>query len=248
MNGNMNKKVKSVHWTFGSISRYCLCVLMLSSTYLCSLILVSCERRDPQVEYELLSQTIFSTPKEGEEATQNYINDFRKNKNARIAEVSEMRHQYQQISVFLSNRFNSYADFLDQTRELNKELTHSDYFGVQKMWTSLYGEKRDRLLGELLDSITESDFEDYFKKEVWKIIKSKFLEVESIDQMSISLPIIIKNGTAKKSTGEYRIHLRGKYKLNSWYEETDRMIIEGAIVVDDSGNLTFVRMGYQVFD
>ena len=149
---------------------------------LCVLLAVSCEQRDPQAEYELLRETVFTSPREGEDAAQEYIDYFNKNKKARIAEVSEMRSQYQKIDVFTSVTFNTYVDFLNQTRELNKELSRSDYLGVRKLWSSLYGDRHDRLLGELMDSILESDFDDFFKKEVWKISEREFLlGVESVD-------------------------------------------------------------------
>jgi hypothetical protein len=213
---------------------------------LCILLVASCEQRDPQTEYELLRETVFPSPREGENAAQEYIDYFHKNKKARIAEVSEMRRQYQQIGVFTSITFNSYVDFLNQTRELNKELSRSDYFGVRKLWSSLYGDRHDRLLGELMDSILETDFDDFFKKEVWKISEREFLlGVESIDQVSLSMPTLVNNGTAKKASGEYRVHLRGK-DLLGWVSRTALVSVEGTIGTDASGNLASIRTGYQI--
>ena len=213
---------------------------------LCVLLAVSCEQRDPQAEYELLRETVFTSPREGEDAAQEYIDYFNKNKKARIAEVSEMRSQYQKIDVFTSVTFNTYVDFLNQTRELSKELSRSDYLGVRKLWSSLYGDRHDRLLGELMDSILESDFDDFFKKEVWKISEREFLlGVESVDQVSLSMPTLVNNGTAKKASGEYRVHLRGK-DLLGWVSRTAIVQVEGTIGTDVSGNLASIRTGYQI--
>ena len=126
----------------------------------------SCEQRDPQAEYELLCETVYSSPSEGIEAAQEYLDYFHNNKKARKTEVSELKRQYQHIDIFLSNTFNSYVDFLNQTRELNKELSRSDYLGVRKMWLLNYRERHDRLLGELMDSITESNFDEFFQVRV----------------------------------------------------------------------------------
>lgn len=204
--------------------------------------LTSCEQRDPQAEYELLCETIYLSPREGIEAAQEYLDYFHNNKKARRAEVFELKRQYQQIDIFLSNTFNSYADFLNQTRKLNKELSHSDYLGIRKMWSSNYKERHDRLLGELIDSITESDFDDFFKREAWQISDREFLSsIESVDRISISVPTLVNDGTAKKAKGEYRVHL--KLGLKNMVAEIS---IEGTGGIDASGNLIFVRTGYQV--
>ena len=210
-------------------------------------LIVACEQRDPQAEYELLCETVFPTPDEGVEATQEYIDYFHKNKKARIPEVSEMRRQYQKMAIFLSNTYNSYVDFLNQTRELNKELSHSDYLGVRKMWSSLYEEKHNRLLEELMDSITESDFDDFFSREVWQISEREFLlGVEAVDKVSLSMPTLVNNGTAKKCSGEYRVHLRSN--LFEWITRSARVSIEGSIGIDAYGNLVPQRTGYQILE
>lgn len=221
--------------------------IIIGSVLLFVFMQTSCEQRDPQAEYELLCETVYSSPNEGIEAAQEYLDYFHNNKKARRTEVSEMKRQYQKIDVFLLNTFNSYVDFLNQTRELNKELSRSDYLGVRKMWSSNYREKHDRLLGELMDSITESDFDDFFKREVWQISEREFLlGVESVDQVSLSVPTLVNDGTAKKATGEYRVHLRGN--LFEFVTRSARVSIEGTRGVDASGNLISIRTGYQILE
>ena len=79
------------------------------------LLLCSCEQRDPQAEYELIRDTAYSSPREGEEVAQEYIDYFYKNSRAKITEVSEIRHQYRLIEGFLSNSFNSYPVIFSQS-------------------------------------------------------------------------------------------------------------------------------------
>ena len=206
---------------------------------------VSCEQRDPQAEYELMRETAYSSPREGEEVAQEYIDYFYKEKKARITEVSEIRDQYRKMDAFFANSFNSYADFLKQGKDLNNELSYSNYNGVRKVWKSLYDRERNRLLGPLMDSITESDFEEFFKAQVWQLSENNYniWEVESIDQVSLSTPTLVNDGTAKKCHGEYRVHLRGN--VLGVLTKDARVSIEGTIGPDDLGNLTPVRTGYE---
>ena len=209
------------------------------------LMTISCEQRDPQAEYELLCETIYSSPCDGETAAQEYIDHFYGNKRARITEVSEIRHQYRLMEGFFSNYFSSYADFISQSRDLNSELSHSNYAGVRKTWSSLYGKERERLLGPLMDSITESVFDDFFKTQVRKLSNERnpIFEVESIDRVNLSTPMLVSDGTAKKCRGEYRVHLRGSAigLITSAYD----ISIEGLIGPDELGNLNYERTGYQ---
>ena len=227
----MNQKTKTA-W----------CILLFS------LIAFSCEQRDPQAEYELLCETVYSSPSEGESAAQEYIDYFYKNKKAKITEVSEIRHQYRQIEGFMSNSFNSYAEFLNQSRDLNKELSHSNYTGVRKLWQTLYEKERNRFLGPLMESITESDFDEFFKTQVSSICEREFniWEIESIDRVSISTPTLIKDGTAKKTYGEYRVHLRGN--VFGVLTKTARISIEGTIGPNESGDIISERTGYQFLE
>ena len=224
------------------LSKVTWCLLIVA------LILFSCEQRDPQAEYELLCETVYSSPNEGESAAQEYIDYFYKNKKAKTTEVSEIRHQYRQIESFLANTFNSYMEFLNQSRDLNKELSHSNYTGVRKLWKTLYEKERNRLLGPLMDSITESDFDEFFKTQVSSLCEKEFniWDIESIDRVSISTPTLIKDGTAKKSNGEYRVHLRGN--VFGVLTKTARISIEGTIGPDESGNIITERIGYQFIE
>ena len=215
---------------------------------LCVLLAASCEQRDPQAEYELLRETIYSSPHDGEVAAQEYIDYFYNKKKARITEVSEIRNQYRQMDGFFSNSFGSYADFISKSRELNNELSYSNYEGVRKLWQSLYERERNRLLGPLMDSITETDFNTFFQSQVRLLCENEFnvWKVESIDQISLSTPTLINGGTAKKSYGEYRVHLRGA--LLGIATPTARVSIEGTIGPDESGTVIPNRTGYQFLE
>ena len=128
---------------------------------------------------------------------------------------------------------------------MNNELSYSNYEGVRTVWKSLYEKERTRLLGPLMDSITESNFEDFFKAQVYQLCEKKYniWEVESIDQLSLSTPTLVNDGTAKKCYGEYRVHLRGN--VFGLLTKDARVSIEGTIGPDESGYLTPFRTGYE---
>lgn len=214
---------------------------------LLALLVVSCEKRDPQAEFELLRETVYSSPQEGEETAQEYIDYFYKKKGARITEVSEIRDQYRKMVNVFSLSFSSYADFLSKSRELNYELSYSNYDGVRRMWLSHYETLKKRLLAPLMDNITASDFDSFFQEQVKHLCDNEFdrWTVESIDQMSLSTPTFVDGGMAKKSSGEYRVHLRSNYlRLPS----TARMSIEGTIGPDESGNVVPIRTRISFLD
>lgn len=219
--------------------------LFLSVAFLLSN--TSCEQRDPQAEYEQLRETVYSSPREGEEVAQEYIDYFYNKKGARVNEVSEIRNQYRQMDDFFSNSFSSYCDFINQSRNIIRELSCSTYEGVRKLWQTLYEKERNRLLDPLMESITESNFETFFKNQARSLCENEFnlWDIESIDQVSLSTPTLVNDGTAKKSYGEYRIHLRGKLFGTP---ETARISIEGTIGVDESCNINAVRTAYQFLE
>jgi len=221
--------------------RFFICLILLV------IVATSCEQRDPQAEFELLRETVYSSPQEGEETAQEYIDYFYKKKGARITEASEIRDQYRKMVNFFSISFSSFADFLTKSRELNYELSYSSYDGVRRMWLSHYETVKKRLLAPLMDSITASDFDSFFQEQVKLLCDNEFdrWTIESIDQVSLSTPILIDGGNAKKTLGEYRIHLRSNtLRLPS----TARISIEGTIGPDESGNVVPNRTRFTFLD
>lgn len=208
----------------------------------------SCEQRDPQAEYEALRETMYSSPREGEAAAQEYIDYFYEKKGARITEVSEIRNQYRQMDEFFSKSYSNYAAYINQSREINRELSRSIYEGVRKKWLALYEQERSRLLGPLMDQITESDFESFFKTQVKNLCENEFniWEIESIDQVYLSTPTLINDGTAKKAQGEYRAHLRGD--VIGLITRDARISIEGVIGPNENGYIDYVRTSYQFLE
>lgn len=222
--------------------------LAVCLVFLLVLIATSCEQRDPQAEYERLRETVFSSPQEGIDVAQEYIDHFYNKAKARINEVSEIRHQYRIMDDFIDHSFNSYADFLDQSREINAELSSSKYEGVRKTWLSLYERERSQVLGPLMDSITETVFDNYFKTQVRQISENEFniWSIESIDQISLTTPTLSDDGTTKTASGEYRIHLKGN--LTGLIKKDARIRINGSIGPDESGNLQKNRTGYEFLE
>lgn len=231
-----------------------LCYMQVSGSRLAAclmlflLIVTSCEQRNPQAEYEQLRETVFSTPQEGIDAAQEYIDYFHNKSGARITEVSEIRHQYRVMDDFVEHSFNSYADFLDQSREINAELSSSNYEGVRKSWQSIYERERNQVLGPIMDSITESTFDEFFKTQVRQLCEDEFnvWDIEEIDKISLTTPTLSDDGTIKSASGEYRIHLRGK--VLGLITKEARVSIEGTIGPDESGNIQMNRTGYQFLE
>jgi len=211
------------------------------------LLLTSCEQRDPIAEYEILRETVYNKPREGEAAAQKYIDHFYKEKKAKIAEVSEIRSQYRRMDGFLSETFISYADFLEKGKVLNDELAYTRNTGVSKLWKSLYEKERKRILAPLMDSITRAEFDEFFLEQVRILCENEFntWSIESIDQVSLSSPIEIEDGEAKKSSGEYRIHLRGNILGSS---NSARIAIDGTIGFDQTGHIQKQRTYYSFLD
>lgn len=212
------------------------------------LIASSCDQRDPQAEYELLRQTVYSNPQEGIDAAQEYIDHFYNKSGARITEVSSIRDEYRRMADFVEHSFNSYADFLDQSREINAELSSSNYEGVRKTWQSLYERERNQVLGPIMDSITESSFDEFFKTQVRLLCEDEFnvWDIEEIDKISLTSPTLSDDGTVKKASGEYRIHLRGN--VLGLITRDARVSIEGTIGPDESGYIQMNRTGYHFLE
>ena len=208
----------------------------------------SCEQRDAQLEYEQLRDTRYSSPREGEGAAQEYIDYFHNKDAPRINDVYEIRSQYRKMDDFFSKSFENYATFISESRELNAELSRSIYEGVRKMWLTLYEQERSRLLGPLMDQITESDFESFFKTQVKNLCENEFniWEIESIDQVYLSTPTLINDGTAKKAQGEYRAHLRGG--VIGLITRDARISIEGVIGPNENGYINYIRTSYQFLE
>ena len=123
-------------------------------------------------------------------------------------------------------------------------MSNSIYSGVRKTWTALYEKELNHLLGPLMDSITETDFDAFFRTQVRALSENEFniWEIESIDQVSLSTPTLVNNGMAKESTGEYRIHLSGKLGL---LKPTAVITISGTIGPDATGQKNYVRTSYE---
>ena len=114
---DMIEKKKTLHSYFLTVEECkAICILLLV------MLLLSCEQRDPQAEYELLRETVFSSPQEGEAAAQKYIDDFYGKDRARITEASEIRHQYRLMDGLFSDSFSSFVDFMKKSHDLNKVI------------------------------------------------------------------------------------------------------------------------------
>ena len=234
----MNKRVEML---FRYLKRIESRIIMCAVPFI--FMVTSCEQRDPQAEYELLCEAVYSSPQDGVDKAQEYIDYFYDTKGAKIAEVSEIRDSYRKIDAFFVNSFSSYADFLRNSQQINNELSYSKFNGVRELWMSLYESEKKRLLTSLLDNINGSDFDEYFQTQVGQLCNNEFnlWTVESIDQISLSTPMITEGGTLKQSKGEYRVNLRG----NMFGTPGTAIIsIEGTMGPDENGEITFNRTSY----
>ena len=205
----------------------------------------ACDRRDPQAEYEQLRDAVYSIPRAGVDKAQEYIDHFHSKKGNRVTEVSEIRDQFRLMENFFSHSFRTYQEFMSQSEGLNGELSYSNYEGVRNTWKSLYGQERNRLLAPLMESINDLTFDSFFKTQVKNLCDDKFAtwNFESIDQLSLSTPIVVRDGTVKESSGVYRVHLRGG--IIGIRTSTAMVSISGRIGVDPRGELVCERTGYE---
>ena len=210
--------------------------------------LVACDQRDPQAEFEALSVAVYTHPKTGFEAAQEYIDHFYAKKESRVAEVTEIRNHYRSMDEFFSNSFRSYADFMTRSRRLNEELSQSSFPGVRNTWKNLYAQERDRLLAPLMGGITDQTFDSFFKAQIRYLCEQQYntWNYESIDQVSLSTPAVVRDGTAKESSGTYRVHLRGS--ILGLRTSTATVSIKGLIGIDERGNVFTERTGYDFLD
>ena len=208
----------------------------------------ACEQRDPQAEFESLRIAVFPTPKAGLDVAQEYIDHFHSRKGNRVVEVTEIRDKYRSMDDFFSQSFRSYPEFMKVATVLDKEMSLSVYEGVKNTWKNLYGQERDRLLAPLMDNITEDTFDSFFKTQVRYLCEGEYKtwSIESIDQVSLNTPTVIRDGTVKEASGVYRVHLRGS--ILGIRTSTATISVNGRIGVDQSGNKTAELTGHDFQD
>lgn len=221
---------------------------LFSASLLAVILASACDQRDPQAEYEQLRDAVYSSPKTGMDVAQEYIDHFHSKKGNRVAEVSEIRDEYHLMDNFFSNTFRSYPEFMSQAKGLNDRLSLSNYEGVRNTWKNLYGQERNRLLAPLMDGITDLTFDAFFKTQVRNLCDGKFAtwNFESVDQVSLTTPVVVRDGTVKESSGVYRVHLRGG--IIGLRTSTAMVSISGRIGVDSRGELVYERTGYEFTD
>jgi len=212
-----------------------------------AVVLTSCDmqKRDPQAEFLALRDAVFSTPQEGRDKVQEYIDYFYEKDGARIDEARELRRGYRKMCDFFSQSFDSYEVFLKESRQINEDLSNSNFEGVRKLWQTLYEKERNRLLGPMMDQITNDSFDLYFKNQVKRLCDEELRswEVTSIDQMSLTTPELDEKGDKKKARGVYRVHLKGG--IIGVFDGTAQVAIEGEIGVNVLGELYQNRIGYE---
>jgi hypothetical protein len=208
----------------------------------------ACDRRDPQAEFESLRIAVFPTPKAGLDVAQEYIDHFHSRKGNRVTEVSEIRDQYRSMEGFFSKTFRSYPEFMREAETLDRSLSSCNYEGVRNTWKNLYSRERERLLAPLMNGITEDTFDSFFRTQVRSLCENQFLtwSLESIDQVDLKTLTVVRDGTAKESSGVYRVHLRGS--ILGFRTSTATVSISGLIGVNPAGDIVSERTGYDFMD
>ena len=193
---------------------------------------------------------MYSKPQDGIDAAQGYIDYFYNKKDAHISEVTEIRKQYRQMREFFAKPLSSFAEFKSAGDDLNRELLYSSYEGVRKSWANLYGKEQERLLGPIMDNITEDLFDSFFKAQVMQLCEQEFLtwSVESVDRTNLSVPLLVSNGMAKQCDGEYLAHLRQTLLGVSFRTGVAKVSISGTIGPDNTGTPQFTRTRYNFLE
>lgn len=120
-----------------------------------TLFVAACNNREPETEYKELSTTVFTSPQDGIDAAQEYLDYFEGEKGCRKTAVSDILKAYTQMYEVLGNQPFDFSDFIAATK-LNQEMSKSRYEGVRETWKNLYEEARD-------NRDPEADFETLCK-------------------------------------------------------------------------------------
>ena len=102
-----------------------------------TLFVAACNNRDPETEYEELATTVYTSPQEGIDAAQEYLDYFEGEKGCRKTAVSDILKAYTQMYEVLESQPQDFSDFIAATK-LNEELSKSRYKGVKETWNNLY--------------------------------------------------------------------------------------------------------------
>lgn len=120
-----------------------------------TLFVAACNNRDPETEYEELATTVYTSPQEGMDAAQEYLDYFEGEKGCRKTAVSDILKAYTLMYEVLGNQPLDFSDFI-AARKLNQEMSKSRYKGVKETWNNLYKVARD-------NRDPESDYETMCK-------------------------------------------------------------------------------------
>ena len=102
-----------------------------------TLFVAACNNRDPETEYEKLSTMVYTSPQDGIDAAQKYLDYFKDEKGCRKTAVSDILKAYTQMYEVLGNQPQDFSDFIEATK-LNQEMSKSRYEGVRETWKNLY--------------------------------------------------------------------------------------------------------------
>ena len=107
-----------------------------------TLFVAACNNRDPETEYEELATTVYTSPQEGMDAAQEYLDYFEGEKGCRKTAVSDILKAYTLMYEVFGNQPLDFSDFI-AARKLNQEMSKSRYKGVKETWNNLYKVARD---------------------------------------------------------------------------------------------------------
>ena len=207
---------------------------------------LSCERRDPEAEFQVLSSTGFE-PQEGMEKTREYLAHFRRNKKAHIQEVTALYREYVKIVDFDRKSYPDYARLVSEGKELNGELSKSPFQGIKDIWPDFYSEKQQQGKEYFLNLLTESDFSPKLAEAATELCRDKYKILwKSVEttEMQICHPILTPDGSAIQCAGEYSVvldPLLGKDKIA-------RVMASGRYSFDAQGNLRYTPIDSRIIE
>ena len=208
---------------------------------------LSCDSRDPEVEFQDLSATAFE-PREGIEKANEYLNHFRKNPNARIQEVKNICYQYEKMADFDGKSYPDFASLIAEGQELDREFSMSESYGIRNEWSALYKDKRKRTRQFFLDSIDEAQFSTKLNRAARDICSDSYLtwKVERVEETLIGPAELEEDGSAKVCPAEYMVFLRGSIVGIQTYNA--KVSTKGRFSFDSNGRLHFTIVDAAIID
>ncbi|MBO4659562.1 MAG: hypothetical protein J5637_08065 [Prevotella sp.] len=218
------------------------------SLLLIAFFLLSCEQRDPEVEFQRLAETSFTNVRDAIDATNDYIDYFYKKSSRHLQEVYQMRTEYRVMDALFNESYHDYVEFIDRVNEAKNKGEDSSSAGVRETWRQLFSKKKHSLLDPGLEKLDKSSFEAYMSENARELCKDGtiFMKADECDVVELGEPQLTDDGFSKTCEGTFRVHLKGK--LVGLLKSTALIKLKGKIVGDGIPTFQYKMVEYEIIE